>query len=201
MAIGVVSLARGRPRVELTGFGVELRATLHGARQEALMYGADVAVLVFPDFANPTGGTGRLVVMRDPRQTLFNSSSALRIDNYDAAAPAPPPGGIVVSVLDLPRGMRFGPDDGLGAPVPFPDAAIPVGSACTFCSTDAFRRGGVVFDYRGRARFYKDATLPLSVAGGLLSVTTPALGTPTGLPAQAVLVRAVNGTLRSYGRR
>ncbi|MGC3997943.1 MAG: type II secretion system protein [Anaeromyxobacter sp.] len=207
--LAYTSLRRSRPRADLLRTAVELRSLVAGARQQALLSGRSVAVLIFPDHANPEDGKGRVIVVEDPRAQLFLDSAPLNFgDTYDPATPAAPDGGELFQTMDLPHGVVVGPVGGLGAALPAPDASIPDDTACTFCSTSGDHRGAIVFDGRGRARFYSDNGAALDVAGGTLSVTSTDLATIVDEATQAVeagpatglVIRAASGSLRTVTR-
>lgn len=194
-ALATVSLARVRPRANLAGAAVELHSLLHAARQQALAAGQDVAVLVFPGYSPRAGEVGRIIVYQDGDHTLFDETAADNFDDYDPAKIRCGPKSEILSSLDLPAGVVVGPATGLGAGevLPAPLAAIPVNLDCTFCDGDkAARRGAVVFDSRGRARFYSKAGVPLAVSGGSVSLEAPALG--TGAQGQVKALTVVGST-------
>jgi len=204
-AIAMVSLSRSRPRASLAGAAADLQALLHGARQQALASGQDVLVLVFPNQATPGGAKGRIAVildgdhfLLDPAQTDFN------LDGVKSAQVGVGPNSELLTTLDLPAGVEIGPAQGLGAAFKLvaPYAGIPVDADCTFCEgDDAKRRGAVLFDSRGRARFYPKVGPPLAVDGGSLSLTAPALQDAVGAGATRTLavgastgnIKAING--------
>src|SRR5512141_3104326 len=89
-ALAYDGLRRARPRATFDGVAAELQSLVHQARQQALMAGVPVAVLVFPNFPQPS--TGRIVVVQDvPAQSIQSASSALRLDTYNPAVLAAPP--------------------------------------------------------------------------------------------------------------
>lgn len=201
-ALATVTMSRSRPRASLAGAAADLQALLHGARQQALASGQDVAVLVFPNQATPGGAKGRVAVvldgdhfMLDPGQTDFN------LDGVKAAQVGVGPNSELLTTLDLPAGIEIGPAQGLGADFKLvaPYAGIPVNADCTFCEGDKEeRRGAIFFDARGRARFYAKVGPPLAVDGGSLSVTAPALQDAAGAGATRTLaVGASTGTIKS----
>ena len=160
-----VSLQRARPRANLAGTAVELQSLLAGARQQAMASGWEVAVLIFP--AHPTGGgaTGRVIVYQDGDANFFLTTSTLNFDNYDPAVLAAGPSSEVITSLDLPSTVQFGPAAGMGtaAKLVAPYATIPVNADCTFCGgAGTARRGAVVFDSRGRATFHAAAGAALA---------------------------------------
>jgi hypothetical protein len=191
---------RARPRASLAGATIELRALLHQARLQALVAGADVAVMVFPGVSGQADSLGRVVVYRDSAFDFFNPASAVHFDGYDPLVLLAGPRGEVLGSFDLPRGVVFGPAAGMGtsATLPEPFRSIPVTSDCTFCAgTGAARRGAIVFDHRGRARFYGADGPPMVVDGGSISVTSPDLqGNATPL-VRMLAVTATTGSLQS----
>jgi prepilin-type N-terminal cleavage/methylation domain-containing protein len=198
-ALASFQMSRSRPRASLAGATVELRALLHQARQQALVSGSDVAVLVFPGVSGDAHSLGRVVVYQDGDSSFFNDASAVRLGAYNPLLLGAGPRGQVIETYDLPRDVTFGPPAGLGiaAALPAPFATIPVGAECTFClGAGAARRGALVFDPRGRARFYNKDGPPLVVDGGSLSLTAPSLQGATPL-VRLVAVTATTGSLQS----
>jgi prepilin-type N-terminal cleavage/methylation domain-containing protein len=203
--IATYAMTRNRPRASLLGASIELRALLHQARQQALVSGDNVAVLVFPGVSGATGSLGRIVIYRDGLSNFFEAGSAVHFGAYDPIALG---AGVdvngkarseVIGTFDLPRDVTFGPAQGLGASavLPEPFKSIPVTAECTFCNgTGAARRGALVFDSRGRARFYKTDGKPEVVDGGSLSVTAPSLQGTTPL-VRLIAVTATTGSLQS----
>ncbi len=198
-ALASFSMSRSRPRASLSGSSVELRALLHQARQQALVSGADVAVLVFPGVSGTTDSLGRIVVYQDGAFDFFNPASAVHFGGYNPMVLAAGARGEVITTFDLPRDVTFGPATGLGtsAALPEPFSTIPVTAECTFCAgIGAARRGAVVFDPRGRARFYGADGAPLAVDGGSISLTAPALQGAVPL-VRLVAITATTGSLQS----
>ncbi len=197
--LAATGMGRARPRATLNGASVELRALLHQARQQALVSGADVAVMVFPGISADPDSLGRVVVYQDAAFNFFNPASAVHFGGYNPLVLAAGARGQVITSLDLPRGVTFGPATGMGssATLPAPFNTIPVTSECSFClGAGTARRGAVVFDHRGRARFYGANGPPLVVDGGSISVTSPEL--QRGLPLVRLLaVTATTGSLQS----
>jgi prepilin-type N-terminal cleavage/methylation domain-containing protein len=198
-AFAAVSMNRARPRGSLAGATIQLRALLHQARQQALVSGADVAVLFFPGVSAIQGSLGRVVVYQDGTFDFFNPAAAVHFNAYDPVALGAGPRGQVIETYDLPREVNFGPATGLGssAILPAPFATIPVTAECTFCAgIGTARRGAVVFDRRGRARFYGADGPPLVVDGGSIALTAPDLQTTTPL-VRLLAVTATTGSLQS----
>lgn len=201
-ALATVSLARSRPRATLAGAAADLQALLHGARQQALASGNDVAVVVFPHQPTPGGAEGRIVVVADGDHYLLDDKQPdFNLDGLKGEQVAVGPNSERVATLDLPAGITIGPLTGLGAKVTLvaPYAGIPVDADCTFCDGDKeARRGAILFDGRGRARFYAKVGPPLAVEGGSLSITAPALQDAAGAGATRTLaVGASTGTIRA----
>jgi prepilin-type N-terminal cleavage/methylation domain-containing protein len=200
-----VSMRRARPRATLGGATIELRGLLHQARQQALVSGADVAVMIFPGVSGEANSLGRVVVYQDALFSFFNAGSAVHFGNYDPLAlngAFDVNGnlkGEVIESINLPRGVVFGPARGMGtsARLVAPFNSIPVTSECTFClGAGAARRGAVVFDSRGRARFYGADGPPQVVDGGSISLTSPDLQGTTPL-VRLVAITATTGSLQS----
>ena len=204
-AIASNRMTRARPRANLIGSTVELRALLHQARQQALVSGADVAVLVFPGVSGQTDSLGRVVVYQDGLFNFFNAASAVHFGAYDPIALGGAKDasgnfkGEVIETHDLPKGVVFGPATGMGASaaLPAPFDTIPVTMECSFCAgAGAARRGAVVFDHRGRARFYGADGPPRVVDGGSISLTAAEAQGTTPL-VRMVAITATTGSLQS----
>ncbi len=171
-AMTVFAFGRQKPRRQLDGVALELRAQLGGARQAALATGTPVAAVVFPDFVSRTG-TGRIVFYRDGDFSLFSSAAAVNLDNLDAAAPVADGRSEILETLDLDNGVVVGPPTGQGssAILPAPFAGIAINVACPFC-TGTDRRGAIVFHPNGTVTFQDRAGPPLAMPqGASLSVT------------------------------
>jgi prepilin-type N-terminal cleavage/methylation domain-containing protein len=196
-ALAAVSMSRARPRATLAGATVDLQALLHGARQQALTSGQDVAVMFFTGYSPESDVVGRVIVYQDGDNTLFDAASDDRFDKYDPAVLKYAARSEIVTTLDLPATVRFGPAEGMGATAVLaaPWGSVPVNLDCTFCDgKDKDRRGAVVFDSRGRARFYTQAGAPLAVSGGSISLQIPALGAQV----RTLAVGATTGAVRSF---
>jgi prepilin-type N-terminal cleavage/methylation domain-containing protein len=171
-AMTVFAFGRQKPRRQLDGMALELRAQLMGARQTALATGTPVAAVVFPDFATGSG-TGRIVFYRDGDFSLFSTAAAVNLDNLDAAAPAVGGRSEIVETLDLDNGVVVGPASGQGASavMPAPFSGIAINVDCLFC-TGADRRGAIVFQPNGTVTFQDRAGPPLALPqGASLSLT------------------------------
>jgi len=170
MTYGASVKQQHAPRI--TSAILDLRGLFAHARQEALATGRDVVVMVFPDFQNPSRGTGRVISYMDGDGTFFSNAGAVNFAGYDPTGTATGPNSEVLQVLDLDLGTAFGPATGQGTGVTLaaPFALLPVDADCTFCA-GAPRRGAVVFDHAGRASF-RSANGPPLVApvGGSLTV-------------------------------
>jgi hypothetical protein len=192
---------RRREVAQLSNAILDVRALFAYARQEALASGRDVVVMVFPDQATGDGGTGRLIVLRDNVGKFFTVGAPVNFGGYDPVVKggfsggfgAAIPEGDILEVLDMGRGISIGPVTGQGAgqqlQAPF---NLPLDADCTFCSGPP-RRGAVVFDYNGRARFYTGMGQPIGGAGG--SLTMVSTSQPGELRTLAVL--AGTGALRT----
>jgi prepilin-type N-terminal cleavage/methylation domain-containing protein len=204
-AVTALSMSRARPRATLGGAATELRGLLHQARQQALVSGADVWVMIFPGVSGEANSLGRVVVYQDALFNFFNQASAVHFGSYDPLALGGALDvngnlkGEVIESINLPRGVVFGPAAGMGtsAKLVAPFDTIPVTSECTFClGAGAARRGAVVFDYRGRARFYGADGQPSVVDGGSISLTAPDLQGATPL-VRLLAITATTGSLQS----
>lgn len=196
--LAITTFGRAKPRQKLTGYTVELRGLLYGARQTALMSGRPVAVLVFPD-ATTTSGTGRIVIWQDVTGTLFSAAAAINFDGFNWQSPPTGANGELLEVSDLPPNVRIGPVDGMGtsATLKPPFAGIAINTRCGFC-TGTNGRGAIVFSPLGSVTFQAangpalalpvgasislradDPELPTTAAAGA-EVRTIAISAPTG---------------------
>jgi prepilin-type N-terminal cleavage/methylation domain-containing protein len=171
-AMTVFAFGRQKPRRQLDGVALELRAQLMGARQTALSTGTPVAAVVFPDFATGTG-TGRVVFYRDGDFSLFSGAAPVNLDGLDPADPVADARSEILETLDLDNGVVVGPVTGQGASavMPAPFGGIAINVDCLFC-TGADRRGAIVFQPNGTVTFQDRAGPPLALPlGASLSVT------------------------------
>jgi prepilin-type N-terminal cleavage/methylation domain-containing protein len=196
--MAALSLSRARPRANLAGVTVDLQALIHSARQQALVSGNDVVVLFFPGYSPESDVVGRVVVYEDGDHDFFDDAAAVNFagDKLGAGAKSE-----IVTSLDLPAPVRFGPAAGMGgtAKLAVPLANIPVNADCTFCDgAGADRRGALVFDSRGRARFYAKNGAPLAVEGGSVSLEVPALGAGGKNQVRTLAVVGSTGAVRAF---
>jgi hypothetical protein len=186
---------RRREVAQLSTTILDVRALFAYARQSALASGRDVWVMVFPDLPNSEGSTGRLVVYRDGAGDFFKAAAPVNFENFDPVVRGAGVDSEVLEVLDNGRGIAFGPATGQGTGRQFlaPFNRLMLDSDCTFCSGPP-RRGAVVFDYAGHARFYSANGQPLAaVPGGSLTIVSASQ--PGELRTLAVL--AGTGALRT----
>lgn len=174
--LAAVSLSRFRPRANLAGTSAQINALLHGARQNALATGRTTVVMFFPQFQNPSGGTGRVVVHEDPNFAFFNAAAptANPQDWFRTYDPAQAPASWLSDLfepVDFPRYVVFGTGGVAPAVLGAPLNLVPVG-VCTFCGALPDGRGAVAFDPRGRALFYGDVGNPLAVFGGSVALSS-----------------------------
>ncbi|HVP66532.1 MAG TPA: prepilin-type N-terminal cleavage/methylation domain-containing protein [Anaeromyxobacteraceae bacterium] len=173
--LAYTNLWRLRPRANLADASSQLAALVHGARQQALATGHNVAVLVFPDYAGPNS-TGRVVVYEDGDFNLFSAAANPNFTTLNPGSPASGPNSTIIATWDVPSTVTIGPVTGAGATaaLPAPYATIPVNVDCSFCGNLPDRRGAVVFDARGFATFYNNVGLALpNTTGGSLSLAAP----------------------------
>ncbi len=194
-SLAAIGMERYKPRANLSSTAAQLHALLRGARQNALATGRDTVVMFFPQFDNPLGGTGRIVIYEDGAGTFFSDSGTPNFASYD---PAKAPAGEradVLEMLDLPRGITVGVG---GLPVPTLSAPYDriTPGACTFCGTLAHGRGAIVFSARGRAWFFSANGSPTSVAGGSVALT----GHPVIDGYRLLVISAGAGGIRAYHR-
>jgi prepilin-type N-terminal cleavage/methylation domain-containing protein len=191
--VGYPSLRRVRPRANLAGTAAELSALLSNARQNALATGNFTVVMVFPNTANKAGGTGRVVVYQDPTFAFLSAASTPNFGTWDATKDSQAASSALIGSLNLPRGITFGFGDATAPTLAAPYAVTAAG--CNFCSTGAGRRGAIVFDARGRARFYRgnDARVD-DVPVGTLALTSY----PESSGYRLVLVAPATGSVRAH---
>lgn len=202
-ALAFDALQHATPRATFNGVSAEMQSLIHQARQQALAEGLPVAVMVFPNYPNPNGTNGRIIVVQDDTQTalsLFNTGAALNFSTYNPAVTATTPNGVLVTTLDLPRNVTVGPTTGLGQPtLPFPYNNIAVNVACSFCNGGGDNRGAIVFDYRGRTTFYNAAGAPLpGLSGGSFSIYTTQLGTSAVFSSTTFVITSPFGSIMSF---
>jgi type II secretory pathway pseudopilin PulG len=186
--VAYTSLARAKPRANLMGSATELEAVLRNARQNALSTGHDTVVMVFPNNKNQQGGTGSVISWEDASHNFFGSTPP-NFGTFDPAKPAAADN--LLGKLDLPLGITFG-FGGLAAPtLEAPYSGIATG-ACSFCATGGDGRGAVVFDPRGRARFYSSTGAELSVFGGTVALQ----GTPNVQGYRLLVISKPGGSVR-----
>ncbi len=166
-----------RRRASLQSSAAELAALIHGARLSAMATGHPVGVLVFPSASGAPDSTGRVVVYEDGNSDFF-AGGAVNFAAYVPTVLAYGDRSQVITTLDLPSGIVFGPATGLGASatLPAPLSGINVQSDCSFCDTAAVRRGAIRFDSRGRATFYRGGSVQAVSGGGSLSLTSTEAG-------------------------
>jgi Tfp pilus assembly protein PilE len=186
--VAYTSLARARPRANLMGSATELEAVLRNARQNALSTGRDTVVMVFPKNKNQQGGTGSVISWEDTSHTFFGATPP-NFASFDPATPAAADS--LLGKLDLPLGITFG-FGGVAAPtLDAPYSGIAT-SACSFCATGGDGRGAVVFDARGRARFYSAPGAELTVFGGTVALQ----GSPTVEGYRLLVISKPGGSVR-----
>jgi prepilin-type N-terminal cleavage/methylation domain-containing protein len=166
-ALAAIGVQRMRPRASLATTTAELAALLNAARQNALSTGYDTVVMFFTQEPNPRGGTGRVILYEDHTFNFFDGAAATNFGGYTAATPiSPNSSSDAFETLDLPRGMSFGFGGVAPATLAAPYTLVPV-AACSFCASG---NGAVVFDSKGRARFYNANGVALSVTGGTIAL-------------------------------
>ncbi len=212
--IGIVAVIAGSyferrmPRAGLANTTAELQALLYNARQKAMADGHDVAVLIFPDFANPRSGVGRLVVYEDAVGDFFTggANGGVKFTSYQAnALKAGSFGGAssrVWDTLDLPRGVVVGTSTTYASgTLPAPYTGIQVSSCCPFCSTGSSRRGAIRFSARGQVSFYDGSSyVPLVVSSGSsLTLQAQNMPAPDVIGQRTLVIFAPSGTVWAAG--
>jgi prepilin-type N-terminal cleavage/methylation domain-containing protein len=191
--LAAVGMQRYKPRAGLASTAAQLTALLNAARQNALSTGNDTVVMFFTQVGNPLGGTGRVILYEDQTFNFFNG---LVIPNFGAQNPAssiaPNSSSDAFETLDLPRGMSFG-FGGVATPTLTAPYNLITAGSCSFCSASG--RGAVVFDSRGRARFYNANGAPLAVAGGTVALQGSDV---TGY--RLVVITSTTGSIKAFNR-
>lgn len=192
-----LNLSRGKPRANLANASNELQGIIHAARQQALASGHDVLVMLFPSYAGSGGTVGRVVVVEDPTYKMLVTGSTPNFGTYSADTPAYPAGGQLITVYDLPAGIGFGPDAGLGTnKLAAPFDTVGVASSCSFCGTTPDVRGAIRFDERGRASFYSGNGAPQDVGSGAsFSLTVTA---ESGSAISTVVITSGTGAVLAF---
>ena len=170
--LAAVGMQRLKPRANLSSTAAQLTALLNGARQNALSTGRDTVVMFFPQFQNPLGGTGRVVLYEDGAFNFFSTTATTNFSAYAPNDPTIPGRSEILETLDLPREVTFGLG-GLAAPTLAAPFNLVTAGVCSFCSVSGDGRGAVVFDSRGRALFYQGSGAALSVMGGTVALQGP----------------------------
>jgi prepilin-type N-terminal cleavage/methylation domain-containing protein len=195
------SLRRTRPRATFEGAAAELQSLIHAARQEALASGRDVAVLVFPDYATSPTATGRILVVQDDtvtKQSILAEGADLNLGTYKAGLPASPPNGRLVATFDLPDGVLVGLGAGPGpGKLPFPYGTITTDVSCSFCADDGDHRGAIVFDSRGRSRFYSASGATISISGQAGGASLSLYGTALNNSSSTLVITSPQGMVRT----
>jgi len=191
-AAGFSILSRGRPRASLASTASELHSIIHGARMTAVSTGHDVGVLIFPGNATTQG---RVFVYEDGNLDFF-AAGTVKFSDYDPTKRIAGSKSEILTVFDLPTGISFGPETGMGtgATLPAPLDGVVVTKDCSFCDAAATRRGAIRFDALGRASFYNKDGVQAVEGGGAISLTAADI---TGSKVLAILastgaVRLVN---------
>jgi prepilin-type N-terminal cleavage/methylation domain-containing protein len=194
--LGYSSLVRLRPRAKVADVTADLTGLIHNARQNALATGHYTIVMFFPQQANSVRGVGRVVAYEDTGYLFFSTAGPAHpnFNAWDASSTAGVAAENLLGSIELPTGVTFG----LGG-VPAPTLAAPYSGAtaskCNFCSSSGDERGAIVFDSRGRARFYSAAdSPPLSLLSGTVAVS----GSPDVAGYSMLLISPTTGAVRPY---
>lgn len=188
--VAYTSLARSKPRANLMSSATELEAVLRNARQNALSTGHETVVMVFPQVKNQVGGIGSVIALELATTTFFSSGATSNFKNFDPTAPANSDN--LLGKIELPLGITVGLG-GIAAPTLDPPYSAIAAGACSFCKVGGDGRGAVVFDTRGRARFYSDVGPELVVLGGTIALQ----GTPNIQGHRLLLISKAGGSVRS----
>lgn len=190
------SLVRMRPRARLADVTADLTGLIYNARQNALATGHYTIVMFFPQQTNSARGVGRVVAYEDSGYRFFSTTLPAHPNFRDFSASSP--GGIaaenLLGSIELPMGITMGLGGASTPTLAAPYASVTA-SMCNFCSTSGDGRGAIVFDSRGRARFYSQADAgPLSLLTGTIAVT----GSPEISGFSMLLVSPTTGAVRPY---
>ncbi|BDG04281.1 pilus assembly FimT family protein [Anaeromyxobacter oryzae] len=200
-ALAATALTRDRPRATLQTLASDVQALLRNARQNALATGRPTIVMVFPNFANPLGGVGRVILLEDPAGTFFQAAAATNFGAYDPATARIGVGDEILLSIDFPRNVRVGPGTGMGATAVLaaPYGRVNVQKACSFCNAVGDGRGAVRFDSRGRAAFYSGNGAPLDVWGASFSLANLDASNAQVTPGvRTFVVTSTTGGVRSF---
>lgn len=166
--LAVVGLSRARPRANLSTTSTELYALFRNARTNAMSTGRTTIVMVFPNFANPRGGIGRVIAFEDANAAFFLSATTPNFSTFAPATYNPGSDSEILASLDFPPGVVIGGRMQTNPGLPF--SAVDTTVDCGFCMTGGDRRGAVVYDSRGRATFRNAIGAALDVWGASLSM-------------------------------
>ena len=201
-------MRKSTPRANFNSTSAELQGVLSDARQQALMYGVNVGVMLFPTYSTGFNATGLLIEIRDdtnPANSIFSTSAALNLANYNPAVLATSPNGEILTTYDLPQDVLMGPVTGLGSALPFPYQAINTQIDCSFCDPGGDRRGAVYFDPRGYAWFCSvtgsgvTATVGCTQgAGGSFSIYSTDLGIGNTYTTTTFVITSPAGSVRVF---
>ena len=165
---GYALLSRPRDRATLQRSTADMAALLFNARQNALSTGRYSVVMVFPDQPSKAGGRGRVVVYEDPSFTFASTG----FGTWDASKYTDAGSSTLMGSVELPRDvvLSFG---GIAPPTLAAPYSTITASACNFCSSAPAGdiRGALVFDSRGRARFYGGDGTQQALAAGTVALT------------------------------
>jgi prepilin-type N-terminal cleavage/methylation domain-containing protein len=209
-ALAVYGLQRLRPRTNLATVSTDLYALLRNARANAMATGRNTIVMVFPQYQNPQGGRGRVIVFEDEAATFFRAATA---PNFQTLAPddqtaLPSVGGSAVVVggsgdmlqrIDFPRGLVVG--GGLPVALTAPFARVNGALSCGFCSAGLDGRGAVQYDSRGRATFHNANGAALDLWGAALSLQAMdpgGSGVTTAPGVRTLVLTSTTGGVRTY---
>jgi prepilin-type N-terminal cleavage/methylation domain-containing protein len=193
VALAYPTLARTRPRAQLSGAASELQALMYRSRQEALARGRDVVVIFYPGAGTATG-TGLVLAIADDAGGFAAGAAPPGALDYCTTSPALAPEAL--ARIELPRDLT------LSAPAraqafPFPYSLVPAPAAgCSFCTgvePGGGPRGAVRFDSRGRASFFANCGAPSALPNG----GSVALSSAT-LQGSRVLAVLPTGSVRTF---
>jgi prepilin-type N-terminal cleavage/methylation domain-containing protein len=193
-ALVATSVARLRPRANLASAAAEVQALVHGARMSAVSSGRDVAVLLYPDQAGPSGSRGLFIVYEDGNYDFFSAAATVNYAGYVAASNLAGSQSQILATYYLPAEVTFADAAFASTALPAPLDRVVV-NACGFCSTGAARAGAIRFDARGRATFHDPSGVRTVSDGGAFTLVSSVAG-----ESKVIAVTASTGTVRLVNR-
>jgi prepilin-type N-terminal cleavage/methylation domain-containing protein len=193
--LAYTSLALARPRATLQSTAAELSALLKNARQNGLATGHPTVVVLLPNQPNASAGTGRFLVYEDPAFTFVTAAGTPNLGTLDPTTYAGGQGTTLLGSLELPPQVAVSLNGRSPPALPAPFDVVAA-SACNFCSASGDGRGAIVFDARGRARFYSGVGAESASAGATIALAGAELA---GF--ELLVVMPATGAVKAFSRR